>query len=187
MDNGLIVGICIAVVNVIVVVGAYIYKTLEWKKTVPKIYVGNMGVKYVQGGKEWEGMEKVVKLLNSKLASKYGEEFAKKVLDHTWIEVVGPEGVRHTATTIVSEANKIAGSIDSVKKFPFPWCQKYDIAVVLQRDAYKTADDGAIFHEIVKHIVPIARGQGANADHKMKEYIALETDLHFAYKQMKDQ
>lgn len=182
MENS-IVGILIVITNILVIVGGLLYKHFEWKKNAPKIYVGNMGVKYTQGSTEWEGMDKVVSILNSKLSSKYGEKFATELLNRTWIEVVGPQGARMTPTTTVSEANRIAGSIDSTRKFP--WSTKYWIAVVLQRPEYKTANDGAIFHEIDKHIVCFERGQGLNNDHKNPEFAALEEDMHFAYRQWK--
>lgn len=176
------IGIAIAVANVLIIVGALVWKHLSWKKNFPTL-VQNMGVRYTQGAVEWTGMDKVISLLNSKLTAKYGAEFTAKLLSHTWIEVVGPQGSRTTPTTVVSEAARIAGSIDVTREYP--WSAKYYIAVVLQRKEYVTADDGAIFHEIVKHIVPFVKGQGVNADHSMPEYNALENDLHFAYKQMK--
>ncbi len=176
------IGIIIISISILLIVLLFVWRHIMWKKNFPPL-IQNVGVIYTQGAVEWEGMDKVITLLNDKLTLKYGSDFTKNLLSHIWIEVIGPNGIRRTSTATVSEVTRIAGSVDFSKEFP--WSSTYYTAVLLQRKSLPTANNSAAFHEIIEHILPIVRGQGPNADHLIPEYSELEKELHAAYKEMK--
>ena len=163
-----IVGILIASLNVLAVVGTIVFRILEWRRTRPQQVIRGIGIRYLPGSKpDWPGMSCVIDGLYSKLTPVYGEAFVDDFLSHIIIEVVPADGSRATPTTVVSRASRVAGSIASERQFP--WTRPYDIAVVLQLDEYYPAGKAAISHEIVKHILPFRRGEGLNNDHSRKD------------------
>ena len=180
----MIIGIITILLTIVSVTSVLLYRYFTWKKEVPTVYIDGIGIKYVQGATEWPGLERTISVLRKTLNAKYGELFTSTFLDGIWIEIVGPDGVRITRSTIVSEFNKIVGSIDFSQLFP--WTREYRCAIVLKRDRYKTADQGAIFHEIVKHLLPLYRKQGLNFDHSLKEYNDLENQMLASIKRMKE-
>lgn len=69
-----------------------------------------------------------------------------------------------------------------IKNKIFFWSKKYSVAVVLQRKKYNHAGKSAIAHEIIRHLLPIARGEGANADEKRQDLKMLSTKVEALFK-----
>lgn len=179
MTTSLIVGIVILVLNVLIVAGVVTYFVMKWKSSRPKKTIRDVGVRFLKGSDDpWTGMECTISKLYDIIGAAYGDDFAKQFMSRIIIEVVPHDGSRRTPTTVVSEASKIAGSIDSEKKFP--WSKPYHVAVVLQRKDYTTTGRSAIAHEIIKHILPIYRNEGTNADHSRKDLDALSNEVDVA-------
>jgi hypothetical protein len=178
MDSTFI-GIVIATINILIILSVIIYIRISWIRSRPKQYFRKVGIRYLKGSKpDWSGMQCVIEQLYEKIGAIYGNDFAEEFLSQVIIEVVPATGSRRTPTTIVSDANRIAGSIASERQFF--WSKRYMVAVVLQRPKYVNASQGAISHEIVKHLLPLYRGEGVNANHERIDLNALNLAVELA-------
>jgi hypothetical protein len=167
----MLIGISIVVLNIVLVVSAIIWNEVRWARSRPKEFIRGVGIRYGDGARAWKGMECLINSIHGQITAIYDQQFADTFMSNIIIDVVGPDGSQKSRTTIVSEANKIAGSIDHEQKYP--WSRQKLIAIVLQRRQYTHAYMGATTHEIIKHLLPIYRGEGHNTDHARKDLDAL--------------
>lgn len=139
-------------------------RAIEWKKTRPKNHIMGVGIRYLSGANEnWSGMECVITHMHSEITTKYGKAYADDVFSRLIVEVVPFDGSRTTATTVVSEQNRIAGSMNTERFLPMT--KKFLVAVILQRKVYLTVRMSALTHEVIKHIMPFDRDEGLNENH----------------------
>lgn len=167
---GMAIGIIILITNILIVIGALVWRIVTWKRSRPTVYVRDVGVRYDKGSiSPLPHLECIINGLYDRIGAKYGQAYAKQFLSGVIVEIVPANGVRVCPTAVVSQASRIAGSIDSEAFMPLPFFRRYQVAVVLQTPIFKSADTMAISHEIVKHILPMTRGEGVNADHSRQD------------------
>lgn len=141
-----------------------VLKTIEWKRARPKKYVMGVGVRYLSGANEsWSGMECVITHMHEEITAKYGKAYADDLFSRLIVEIVPFDGSKTTATTTVSEQNRIAGSMNTERFLPIT--KKFFVAVILQRKVYLTVRMSALTHEVIKHIMPFDRNEGLNENH----------------------
>lgn len=139
-------------------------KAREWKQTRPKNYIMGVGVRYLTGANEnWSGMECVITHMHEEITAKYGKTYADDLFSRLIVEVVPFDGSKTTATTTVSEQNRIAGSMNTERFLPIT--KKFLVAVILQRKVYLTVRMSALTHEVIKHIMPFDKNEGLNENH----------------------
>lgn len=172
MSMGTILGITIAVLNVLILVGVVVWRAVSWKLSRPKQLIRGVGVRYLKGASPgWQGMECVIDQLYIHLGAARGLKLTDEFLSRVIIEVVAADATRRTPTTIVSKATRIAGSVDTERQWP--WSERSLVAVVLQDERYETVSKSAAAHEIIKHLLPYHLGEGWNADHSRADLNAL--------------
>lgn len=156
-------GIIIVILALLSVPIMLLVRHMIWSRSRPKVTIGGVGIRYNPGTHDWPGFECVIAAIRREIAAKFGTDLAETFLSHVIIEVVKADASRSTPYTIVSEQTHTAGSIDSEREFP--WSTKVGVAVVLQRNEYATAGQGAAAHEIIKHLLSIHLGRGENDNH----------------------
>lgn len=157
-------GIVIIITICLMLIGLYIFKTILWNGSRPQFSSNGIGIRYLRGCTAWTDLDCVTGKIRDEISNSYSSRIIW--MNDIILEIVPFYGARITPTTVVSEANKIAGSIDIERKFP--WSKKYYVAVVLQRKEYDTADKSAVAHEIVKHIFPLKMWDDLNNNHSIE-------------------
>lgn len=177
----MLIGIIILALNVLIVVGYCVYAVMKWKESRPTLHIDGVGIRFLPGADStWQGMECTVKNIRGQVTSVYGKEFTDPFMQRLIIEIVPHDGTRVCPTTVVSESTGVIGSITSERMLP--WSKIYHVAVILQRKGMLITSRSAIAHEIIEHILPIYRGEGANADHGRKDLLELTRAVNAACK-----
>ncbi len=121
-----IIGIIVFILIFLSLIGVYITRTIIWNKSRPFFYIHGVGIRYTFSSQDyWPDLECLILKIKNEIAKHYFLDTKGNISIHEpkWmediiIEIIPANGIRTTPTTIVSEATKIAGSIDFERKFP---------------------------------------------------------------------
>ncbi len=175
------IGIIIIALTLLICLSFLIIKHILWLKQRPSEYVQGVGIRYNTNAlKPWQGLQELLTAIKEEITKVYGQKFTEEFMKTLIVEIVPYDGKRICPSTTVSAETSIDGSIDQEQNFF--WSKKYGVAVVLQRKKYNHAGKSAIAHEMIRHLLPIAQGEGANADEKRQDLKMLSTKVEALFK-----
>lgn len=175
----MIAGVIVTIINILIVASIFVFMHVLWKSKRPTAYHRGVGIRCNGNAAIWPDTYSVIDSITAVLESTYGKQETDKLLTRLIIEIVPGHSRRMTPFACVSEATRIAGSVDTEKKYP--WSTKHYVAVVLQRKKYVLASQSAIAHEIMLHILPFHLKKGWNASHSSEEFEKLFSSVKSSF------